>query len=121
MAYATTAEYEQYGSGQIQADDLPAALERASDQVDQLTYNRIVASGLAGLTPFQRLKVIKAVCQQADFFYAYGDFIDNPTGGYSAGSVSVTFKAVVGAGGIQTTQSVASLLAATGLTSRGLC
>ncbi|MNY47835.1 hypothetical protein D3C86_1831320 [compost metagenome] len=121
MAYATVAEYEQYGDGSIPAEELPAALERASDQIDSLTYNRIAAGGVDGLTSFQRLKVVKAVCQQADFYNAYGDYLSFPLAGYSAGSVSVSFKSVQGAGGVQTTEAVSSLLAATGLTSRRLC
>lgn len=76
---------------------------------------------MAALSPFQQQKVIKAVCQQADFFAAYGDYLNFPLAGYSAGSVSVSFKAVEGAGGIQTTEAVSSLLAVTGLTSRRLC
>ncbi|MEK3796118.1 hypothetical protein MKX42_30715 [Paenibacillus sp. FSL R7-0204] len=120
MAYATVEEYQQYGDGSIPPEQLPVALERASDQIDALTYNRIAARGVAGLTPFQRLKVAKAVCQQADFFNAYGDYLTFPLAGYSAGSVSLSFKAVEGAGGIQTTEAVTSLLAATGLTSRRL-
>lgn len=121
MAYVTVADYEQYGDGSIPVDELPAALEKASDQIDALTYNRVSARGMEGLTPFQRLKVIKAVCQQADFFNAYGDYLTFPLSGYSAGSVSLSFKSVDGAGGIQTTEAVNSLLASTGLTSRRLC
>lgn len=120
MAYATAEEYAQYGGSQIVVDDLPAALENASDQIDAMTYNRIAAGGLSALTAFQRIKVVKAVCQQADFFYQYGDYLNFPLSGYSAGSVSLSFKAVEGAGGIQTTEAVCSLLAATGLTSRRL-
>lgn len=121
MAYATDDDYEQYGGGLIPADDLEQLLEQASDQVDGLTYNRIVTKGLTGLTAFKQLRVVKAVCQQADFFYQYGDYLTTPLAGYSAGSVSLSFKAVQGAGGVQTTEAVASLLRATGLTIRGLC
>ncbi|ASA22320.1 hypothetical protein [Paenibacillus donghaensis] len=121
MAYATVEEYERYGDGVITPDELEKALERASDQVDALTYNRIVGRGLAGLTMFQQLNVTKATCQQADFHFQYGDYLAFPLSGYSAGSVSLSFKAVEGAGGIQTTEAVSSLLAATGLTSRRLC
>lgn len=121
MAYATSEEYEQYGNGRIPAEALPTALERASDQIDALTFNRIVARGMAGLTAFQRLKVVKAVCQQADFYHIYGDYLTFPLSGYSAGSVSLSFKSVEVAGGIQTTEAVTSLLASTGLTNRRLC
>lgn len=121
MAYATAEDYEQYGSGNIPADELDKALSRASDQIDSLTYNRIVQSKLDGLTAFQRLNVVKAVCQQADFQYQYGDYLDFPLAGYSAGSVSVSFKAIDGPGGVKTTEAVTSLLRATGLANRGLC
>jgi hypothetical protein len=121
MSYATVQEYQQYGDGSIPLDELPKALEQASDQIDALTYNRITAGGVIGLTPFQRTKVAKAVCYQADFTFQYGDYLNFPLSGYSAGSVSLSFKAVEGAGGIQTTEAVTSLLAATGLTSRRLC
>ncbi|MEF2969241.1 hypothetical protein V3851_26055 [Paenibacillus sp. M1] len=121
MAYATAEDYERYGDGSIPADELDKALERASDQIDQLTYNRIVARGLNNLSPFQRSNVIKAVCQQADFSFQYGDYLSFPLAGYTAGSVSLSFKAVEGAGGIQTTEGVTGLLRATGLSDRRLC
>lgn len=121
MAYATSDEYAQYGSGQIPEADLAKALEQASDQVDSLTYNRIAAIGLTGLTAFQRTRVVKAVCQQADFYYQYGDYLTFPLSGYSAGSVSLSFKAVEGAGGVKTTEAVTGLLRSTGLMDRRLC
>ncbi|MDN8590819.1 hypothetical protein Q0V21_18855 [Paenibacillus sp. 11B] len=120
MAYATADEYELYGDGMIPAEDLNKALSRASDQIDSLTYNRIVQRKLEGLTAFQRGNVVKAVCQQADFQFQYGDYLDFPLSGYSAGSVSVSFKAVDGPGGVKTTEGVTSLLRATGLMNRGL-
>ncbi|WP_028560676.1 hypothetical protein [Paenibacillus pinihumi] len=121
MAYAIADDYARYGNGNIPADQLDKELQRASDQVDSMTYNRIVARGLNSLTAFQRLNVIKAVCQQADYAYQYGDYLDAPLAGYSAGSVSVSFKAVEGAGGVRTTDAVLGLLRATGLSNRGLC
>lgn len=121
MAYATTADYERYGDGQIPVDQMDKALERSSDQIDILTYNRIIGTGFDNLTQFQRDRVIKAVCQQADFQYQYGEYLDFPLAGYSAGSVSLSFKAVEGAGGVRTTDSVINLLRATGLSDRRLC
>lgn len=121
MAYATETDYAQYGSGQIPDAELPRSLEQASDQIDSLTYNRIFTRGLNGLTAFQRGQVVKAVCQQADFVYQYGDYLTFPLSGYSAGSLSLSFKAVEGAGGVKTTETVISLLRATGLMDRRLC
>lgn len=121
MAYATEADYALYGDGSIPTEQLDKALERASDQIDRLTYNRIVARGFNNLSPFQRSNVIKAVCQQADFTIKYGDYLTMPLSGYGAGSISMTFKATEGAGGIQTTDEVINLLLPTGLANRGLC
>ncbi|MBG9737095.1 hypothetical protein [Paenibacillus alvei] len=121
MAYATADDYDRYGSGSIPIVGLEKALQRASDQVDSMAYNRIVACGFDSLTPFQRANVVKAVCQQADFQYQYGDYLDAPLAGYSAGSVSLSFRSVEGAGGVKTTDTVIGLLRATGLTDRRLC
>lgn len=121
MAYATADDYARYGDGLITADQLDKALERASDQVDSMTYNRIVARGLDSLTAFQRLNIVKSVCQQADYSYQYGAYLDAPLAGYSAGSISVSFRGAEGAGGVKTTDAVLSLLRATGLSNRGLC
>lgn len=118
--YATARDYEKYGEGLIPTEKLKKALFRASDQIDSLTYNRIVANGFCNLTPFQQENVKKSVCRQADFYYQYGDFLSMPVAGYSAGSVSLSFKAVEGAGGIQTSEPVANLLKSTGLTDRRL-
>lgn len=120
MAYATAADYDKYGDGVIPSEQLEKALDRASDQIDRLTYNRIVACGFDNLTPFQSTNVIKATCQQADFAFKYGDYLTMPLSGYSAGSTSMTFKAATGAGGVQTTDAVLDLLVPTGLTDRRL-
>lgn len=121
MAYATAGEYEQYGKSLIPVTELDKALSSASDQIDSLTYNRIVARGFDQLAPYQQANIKKAVCQQADFVYQYGDYLTFPLSGYSAGSVSLSFKAIEGAGGVQTTEAVTSLLKATGLSDRRLC
>lgn len=118
--YASQEDYELYGNGSIPVDELDRALSNASDQIDSLTYNRINAIGIENLTAYQQKNVKKAICQQADFVFEYGDFLNMPLAGYSAGSVSLSFKAVEGAGGIQTSESVSNLLNATGLTNRRL-
>ncbi|BFH16507.1 hypothetical protein J6TS7_31120 [Paenibacillus dendritiformis] len=120
MTYATAADYDRYGDGLIPEEQLERALDRASDQVDTLTYNRIRKIGFDQLTPFQQLNIKKSVCQQADFVYKYGDFLNMPISGYSAGSTSMTFKAVQGAGGVQTSDEVINLLMSTGLAHRGI-
>lgn len=91
MSYATPKQYEEYGKGLIPADGLEKALSRASDQIDRLTYNRIVARGFDNLTDFQKLNVTKAVCEQADYTFQYGDYLVLPIAGFGAGSISMSF------------------------------
>jgi len=75
----------------IPDNELPNRLETASDAVDDLTYNRITALGFENLTSFQQDKIKKAVCIQADFLYQYGDYLNLPVDGYTAGSISLSF------------------------------
>jgi len=123
MAYATSDDYTQYGNGSIPQDKLSQALEQASDEIDILTYSRIIGRGIDSLTQFQRDRVIKAVCQHADFRFQYGAFLDVPFSGYGAGSISMSFNndQNSGIGGVQTSSAVLQLLKATGLMDRRLC
>lgn len=120
MSYATTDDYAKYGDDQIPVDKLKKALMKASDQIDSLTYNRIIAIGFDNLTQFQQTNVKKAVCEQADFVHKYGDYLDMPIQGYGAGSISMSFKSVEGGGGIKTNDAVINLLMPTGLADRRL-
>ena len=120
MAYVDTTYYKDTFGGTIIPDEqLNNRLERASDQVDTLTYNRIVSIGFDKLTEFQKDKINKAVCLHADFVEQYGDYIDMPLSGFSAGSTSVSFNANK-INGITTTQEVLNYLKQTGLTCRRL-
>lgn len=119
--YATVEDYKQYGKGLIPEDELEQALSRASDQIDSLTYNRIVARGFDNLTTFQQTNIKKSVCLQADFVHEYGDYLAVPMGGFSAGSISWNFQQdQEGGGGVKTSDDVINLLLPTGLANRGL-
>lgn len=118
--YASPEDYRLFGDELIPTEGIKKALSRASDQIDSLTYNRIVAIGFDNLTQFQQKNVKKAVCQQSDFVFKYGDFLNMPLSGYSAGSTSMSFKPVEGGGGVQTSEEVVNLLLPTGLTDRRL-
>lgn len=124
MSYTTPIDYMQYGGGLIPDNDLERALSRASDQIDSLTYNRIVARGFEKLTPFQQKNIKKAVCLQADFVHQYGDYLAIPMSGFSAGSISWSFEKGAGmsegGGGVKTSDDVMNLLLPTGLANRGL-
>lgn len=118
MSYVDSTYYKETFGGTILPEvSLNQKLERASDQVDTLTYNRINGKGFDNLTEFQKDKVQKAVCIHAEFIEQYGSYIDMPLSGFSAGSVSVSFNANK-VNGITTTQEVLNYLSQTGLTCR---
>lgn len=120
MVYVTDEYYKNtYGGTVIPDTELTKQLDKASDQIDSMTFNRIVGKGFDSLTSFQQDKVKKAVCVHADFVYQYGPYLDMPLTGYSAGSISLSFKSVE-AGGIKTSEDVSNLLKPTGLTDRRL-
>lgn len=121
MSYVDGTYYEMFFGGTIIPgdDSIDIKLERASDQIDTLTYNRIVGIGFDNLTEFQKDKIKKAVCIHAEFIEQYGSYIDIPLSGFSAGSVSVSFNAQK-VNGITTTQEVLNYLKQTGLTCRRL-
>lgn len=115
MSYVDIVYYKETFKGSI-ADEYN--LLRAEADIDTLTYNRIVKKGFDNLTPFQQGKIKNAVCLHAEFLTQYSDMIESPLSGYSAGSTSVSFKAVTNIGGINTTERVIGLLDSTGLTTR---
>ncbi|PYG90142.1 hypothetical protein LY28_00022 [Ruminiclostridium sufflavum DSM 19573] len=120
MAYVTADYYKDtYGGNIIPDEYINRQLEKASDQIDSMTFNRIIAIGINELTDFQQNRVKKAVCAHADFQYQYGPYLNMPVSGYSAGSISLSFKPVE-AGGIKTSEEVTNLIKATGLMDRRL-
>lgn len=56
----------------IPADDLDKYLLKASEKIDELTFNRIVKIGFNNLTDFQKEKIQRAVCLHADYIYENG-------------------------------------------------
>ncbi|MBS5885165.1 hypothetical protein [Clostridium sp.] len=120
MSYVDSTYYkDNFGGAILSEESINQKLERASDQVDTLTYNRINAKEFNNLTEFQKDKVKKAVCIHAEFIEQYGAYIDMPLSGFSAGSTSVSFNANK-VNGITTTQEVLNYLKQTGLTCRRL-
>jgi hypothetical protein len=56
----------------IPADEIDKYLLKASEKIDELTFNRIVKIGFDNLTNFQKEKVQRAVCFHADYIYENG-------------------------------------------------
>lgn len=120
MSYATYADYEEYG-GTGDAAQVEKALSEASIQINQACYGRIEGKGFDNLTEFQKKLIKRAICTQADFIATYGDFIDSPMSGFSAGSISMSFKDTAkNIGGSMVSYKALSYLNSTGLLSRRL-
>ena len=92
-------------------------LERSSVALILLNVNRIRAKGFDNLTEFQKDRIRKAVCIHAEFIEQYGEYLNMPLNGFSAGSVSVNFTSKT-FNGVNTTQEVLNYLNQTGLTCR---
>mgnify|MGYP000889074662 CR=1 FL=1 len=117
MSYVDSDCYKNTYRGSIIPDEeLENKLELASDDINSLTYNRIVGIGFDNLTPFQQDKIKKAVCLQAEFLYKYSDFMNLPVDSYSAGSLSLSLGKE--SNGIKTSDKVINYINQTGLTCR---
>ncbi|MFV0394668.1 MAG: hypothetical protein ACK5LC_09775 [Coprobacillaceae bacterium] len=115
MLYADKEYYKNVFKGTLVPDDeIEKRLQDSQDDIDSLTFNRIVAKGFMNLTEFQKSKVQRAMCQQAEFLYTNSAFINLPVASFSAGSVSMSLK-VLEIGGIKTEDKVLNLLNQTGL------
>ena len=121
MPYADVTYYAQtYKGTMIPETEREKYLNIASMDIDSLTYNRIGGeAGLALLSPFQQSIVKESVCLHAEFIYQYGEFLDSPISGYSAGSTSVSLKgSIAGQNGVSTSRMVYRILKQTGLMTR---
>ena len=116
MAYADSEFYKTTFAGDIIPDaQLSKYLQRASDDIDTMTYNRIVWSGYDNLTPLQQAQVKKAVCYQADHLFQYGDMALLGVNGYHVGDVNVQMNGR----NIRFSQQAREALMPTGLLHRG--
>ena len=79
----------------IPNDDIEKYLELAQEKIDSITYNRIVGIGFNNLTEFQREKISKAICYQAEYILENG--FNNENNGniasYSVLDISVNVDA----------------------------
>ncbi|WP_352420781.1 hypothetical protein [Proteiniborus sp.] len=121
MAYVDYQYYSDVYKGSLDEATALKLLEEASDEVDKLTYGRIRKKGFDNLTEYQQEMIKKAVCYQADFINKYGEYLNMPIEGYSAGGISLSFsKDNQGAGGIIADKKTLDYLSQTGLTVRRL-
>ena len=67
-------------------------MELAQEKIDSITYNRIVAIGFENLTEFQKEKISKAICYQAEYIFqnGYNDENNRDISSYSVLDISVS-------------------------------
>ena len=72
--------------------DIEKYLELSQEKIDSITFNRIVAIGFNNLTEFQRGKISKAICYQADYIFqnCYNDENNRNISSYSVLDISVS-------------------------------
>lgn len=122
IPYATAADYAQYGSGDIPAEELDSFLHKASRQIDSLTFNRIVAVGFDNLSEFQRDIIKESCCRLTDFLHENADLLDSALNSYSVNGVSMSFggMSIAVIGGIPVSKEIYSLLCQSGLCTSSL-
>lgn len=124
MSYVDYEYYSNtYGGNAITAENAPRALQKASETVDTLTYCRIVARGLDGLTSFQKGIVQRVVCALAEWQEDNADLLDAPYSSYSINGVAATWGAtqnVKQIGGVMIPSGLYAELVKTGLCYRGV-
>ena len=76
----------------IPDEDIEKYLELAQEKIDSITYNRIVAIGFNNLTEFQKEKISKAICYQAEYIFknGYNDEDNRDISSYSVLDISVS-------------------------------
>lgn len=96
--YATSEYYSDIFKGNelpIGENERNEYLQEASEKIDSITFNRIVAIGFDNLTQFQQEKVQRAVCYQAEYIYKNGYNDENKEAdiaSYSVLDISVNVK-----------------------------
>lgn len=77
---------------QIPENDVEEYLELSQEKIDSITYNRIVAIGFNNLTEFQKEKISKAICFQAEYIFnnGYNDENNRNISSYSVLDISVS-------------------------------
>ena len=78
----------------IPENDVENFLELAQEKIDSITYNRIVALGFENLTEFQRNKISKAICYQAEYIAENGYNNENKSdiSSYNVLDISINLK-----------------------------
>lgn len=87
------AEYYKYtyGGDAISDDELVKYFNKASRQIDTLTFGRIRGRGFENLTPFQQDQIKYVECLLADFLFENQDELETMLASYSINGVNMSF------------------------------
>lgn len=83
---------ETYGGSLIGEEELTRQLNKASRQIDTLTFCRIREIGFERLTVFQQDQIQYVTCLLADFIYENRDELESMLSSYGINGVSMTFS-----------------------------
>lgn len=93
--YADKEYYSSMFNGKkITGEEIEKYLELSQEKIDTITFNRIVKIGFNNLTDFQKEKIQKAICYQAEYIYenGYNDENQSDISSYSVLDISVSIK-----------------------------
>lgn len=79
------------GNSLSSENELNKYLQEATDDINSLTFNRIVGKGFNNLTDFQKDIIQRVCCQFADFKFENADIIESVLSSYSINGVSQSF------------------------------
>lgn len=112
--------HNEYGG---EEESIKKYLKSASEDIDTLTYNRIVHCGFNNLTDFQKEKIQRATCMFAEFKIENEELLQTPFSSYSINGVGMSFDSNLNIKvirGIAIPLNVYRLLNQTGLTNRNV-
>lgn len=81
-----------YGGSLTGEEELTRQLNKASRQIDTLTFCRIREIGFERLTAFQQDQIQYVTCLLADFIYENRDELESMLSSYGINGVSMTFS-----------------------------
>lgn len=92
--YVSPKYYIEEFNGEILKRDIEKYLEQAQQKIDSITFNRIVAIGFDNLTEFQKDRISKAICHQAEYIHTngYNNEENSDISSYSVLDISVNVQ-----------------------------
>lgn len=90
MVYATSQDYLNYYT--VVPEDFDRLAQKASRDIDTLTYCRITGIGWDALTDFQREAITEVCCDIVQFADENRELLGTPLAAYSVNGVSMQFS-----------------------------